>query len=216
MLRGPLGPFGLPPRMRFSQSPFSASNRTRAVQQGRQSAGFPSPANTPLRPSDDTPSPRPAHARASEPPHGAPHPSRPARGHHPPGSSIWNPALPRVLEPGGRRAGRGAREAEPSRGILLRARAGPRRAAAPSEGPRAGGGGEPQTQPAWRDLHAERSAATAFAPPPQAGKDSAALSPPGCQLPRSRRQLALQSPARHAAAVGPARVGAHRKPCCPC
>lgn len=95
--------------------------------------------------------PNPARACTLLAPQPRPRPRpRPRRG-------ACNPALPGVSERregGGRGAGggrgetgRSAREAEPSWGFLLPASARPSRAARPSEGPRAGGGGEPQTPP---------------------------------------------------------------------
>lgn len=149
---------------------------------------------TPLRPEPPTRRPQSPRTRPRIPP--GPRRAVPA----PPRPGAWNPALPRVSEPGGRRAGRGAREAEPSRGILLRASAGPRRAAEPSEGPRAGGGGEPQTQPVREGSprhaihrHRLRAAPAGWQVPGRA------LPPPG----RQTRGPAVSSPARLPRAMQP-------------
>lgn len=132
---------GLPRRTQFSPGAASPPPPPRSRTRGPVPPAGPHPPPPPPRSCDPLFRPRPGlpPATGSEP--RSPRASRPAGPVEPrPRSSL---AAGRAE--GG--AGRGARGAEPSRGILLRASAGPCRAARPSEGPRGGGGGEPQTQP---------------------------------------------------------------------
>lgn len=201
-----------------------ASGVTKASLRGRHSLKVPSPLGVGLRRCGGAARARPQASSRAKPPHpklsenshrsdrpgpraglGVPPPhaayTPPGPPDHAPAPAVARATPPSPESPslaGGGRGGmgRGAREAEPSRGILLPASAGPSRAAWPSEGSRVGGGGEPQT-PTGREGNAPsepppppprrprglRGARRVFTPPAASPRGPAVRSP--ARLPRA-------------------------------